>query len=802
MKKLIASSLFFLALFSSSFDARACSPCGTITVVNENVVGNTLVLDLLGSPGWSCQYTMMLEIVCANTPFTNVFTHSTTTINAASFGSPYQNIPFPTINVNLAGYCPGTYNIQAWMNTCGVATAVQLPSFTIPGSTGLGLTVNPTAADICPGGNTVLTASANAGCGGGAVSYSWSPTTGLSNPNIANPTASPAATTTYTVTATAACYVETASATVTVLTPSPVSASAVDDICSSGIGEVTATPDPGGTPNFTYFWPPPVNANTQTVTGLTTGNYTVQMTDGNGCVSTANVFVDDTPAAFQGSTTIVSCPGGSDGTAFAEMVPELGTVTYLWDDPMGQTTQTATGLSAGNYTCTITSSVGCVGIVNVVVTEIPGMIGNVVNITDVTCNSGSDGIMAINVIQGTAPYSYSWDNSTSILQGADDLPAGPNTCTVTDDNGCVITVTGVVNEPPPLDITFLTPDTQICPEHDIELQVNGTGGSTPYTFTWYQGTTLLGTGTSIVVDPDVTNTQYCVVMSEECGSPTDTECTLIYFPTPIEPSAIPDEPEKCVPGYFEFTHTSSNASEIATTYWEFDNNETHFHIEMGDDTTSWFYPYVGTYTVTMTVTSIYGCVYSDTMHNLVSVIDNPVADFGFSLNPATIFETVGIQLQDKSSFNVIDWQYYSPGSIPTSSSNPNPIFDFPQGIEGDYPITLIVTTELGCKDTVTYFMHVVSDVNLFAPNAFTPDGDEYNQSWEVHVTGIDIYDFDLFIFNRWGEIIWESHNPNVGWDGTYHGKIVEAGTYTWKAVVKKPYVDERITFSGFVNVLK
>lgn len=802
MKKLIVSSLLFIAFIFGTLDARACSPCGTITVVNENVVGNTLVLNLLGSPGWSCQYTMMLEIVCANTPFNNVFTHSTTSINAATFGSPYQNIPFPTINVNLAGYCPGTYNIQAWMNTCGVATAVQLPSFTIPGSTGLGLAVNPTAASICPGSNTQITASANSGCGGGAVTYSWSPTNGVSNPNIANPTFSPAATTTYTVTANAACYVETQTVTVTVLQPSPVTASAVDDICTSSIGEVTATPDPAGVPNFSYYWPPPLNAATQTVTGVGPGNYTVQMTDGNGCVSTANVVVGDTPAQFQGSTTVVSCPGGSDGTAFAEMIPELGTVSYQWNDPLAQTTQTATGLAVGNYTCTVTSTVGCVGIVNVVVGQIPGMVGNVVSTTDVTCNSGSDGIVGINVTQGTAPYSYSWDNSSSILQGANDLPAGPNTCTVTDDNGCVITVTAVLNEPPPLDITFLTPDTQICPEHDIELQVTGTGGSTPYTFTWYEGGTLLGTGTSITVDPDVTNTQYCVVLSEECGSPTDTECTLIYFPTPITPSAVPDEPEKCVPGTFEFTHTSGNASEIATTYWEFDDNETHFHLELGDDPTTWTYPYVGTYDVAMTVTSIYGCVYTDTMFNIVSVIDNPTANFGFSLNPASIFETEGIQLQDKSSFDVIDWQYYSPGSVPMSSNDPNPIFDFPDGIEGEYPIMLIVTTELGCTDTVTLFMHIISDVNLFAPNSFTPDGDEFNQSWFVHVTGVDIFDFDLFIFDRWGEIVWESHDPSVGWDGTYHGKIVETGTYTWKAVVKRPYVDERITFSGFVSVLK
>ena len=132
----------------------------------------------------------------------------------------------------------------------------------------------------------------------------------------------------------------------------------------------------------------------------------------------------DLPAAFQGTTTMVSCLGGNDGTAFAEMIPALGNITYLWDDPSAQTTQTAIGLTAGNYSCTITSDVGCFGVVLVTVTEIPGMIGTITSQTDVTCNSGNDGMIEVNVIQGTPPYSYSWDNSSSITNMANDLIVG------------------------------------------------------------------------------------------------------------------------------------------------------------------------------------------------------------------------------------------------------------------------------------------------------------------------------------------------------------------------------------------
>ena len=578
---------------------------------------------------------------------------------------------------------------------------------------------------------------------------------------------------------------------------SQVSAASTPDICSASQGTVTATPL-AGSPTYTYSWPTLGGATTQTVTGVAAGTYQVIMTDGNGCSSTANVTVGDTPAAFSGTTTVVSCPGGNDGTATAIMTPLLGNVTYLWDDPAAQTTSTATGLTAGQYTCTITSTVGCTGTIVVDVTEIPGMIGVIANQTDVTCNSANDGMIDVDVTQGTGPYTYSWDNSTSTTDIANDLYVGTHTVTVTDVNGCVITITGVLSEPNSLVITSLTPDTQICPEDDIMLTATGSGGSSPYTFTWYEGATMLGTGTTITVDPTVTNTQYCVTLSEVCGSPTDQECTLIYFPTPIEPSSIADETEKCMPGRFEFTNTSANAGEIASTYWEFGPDGTA--LEIGDDSTHYQFNEVGVFDVIMTTTSIYGCVYTDTMKQIVEVKPNPIADFTFSSNPTTVFEPA-IQMQDRSSVDVINWSWYSPYSTPSSSGISDPKFYFPEEV-GVYPVTLSVVTEHGCVDTLTLYLHVVQDILFFAPNSFTPDGDEHNQVWKASIQGIDEFDFDLFIFNRWGELIWESHDPSIGWDGTYNGKIVQGGMYTWRARVKDLYNDAKHEFNGSINIMK
>lgn len=578
---------------------------------------------------------------------------------------------------------------------------------------------------------------------------------------------------------------------------SSVTASSTPDICSSGIGTVTANPGAGLAP-FTFNWPA-LGSTSQSVSNVPGGTYTVQMTDANGCPSSANVIVGNTPAAFSGTTTVVSCPGGSDGTATATMTPPLGTVSYLWNDPLAQTTATATGLSAGAYTCTVTSTVGCTGIVNVTVTEIPGMIVTITNQTAVTCNSGNDGLIQVNVTQGTPTYTYSWDNSISTSNSANDLYVGSHVVTVTDANACIVTSSTVIGEPSRLRITSITPPTQICPEDDIVLTVVGTGGSSPYTFTWEENGVFLATGTTITVDPLNTNTQYCVTLSEVCGSPIHDSCTVISFPVPIVAGIMPNKTEDCTPAIFEFTNTSSNSGEIATSYFEFSDGSNY--LEVGADSTSNLFTIPSFYSAEMTITSIYGCVYTGTFNNILEVKPLPIADFTFSSNPATFFET-SIQLQDRSSVDVIQWDWYSPGSNPSYSYSANPVFTFPEGEVGNFPVTLLVTTEHGCIDTVTYIMHIVQDVIFYAPNSFTPDGNEFNQQWHIFVEGIDIYNFELLIFNRWGEIIWESHDPKASWDGTYNGQIVPAGTYIWKASAKDGLNDGRYEFNGYINVLK
>ncbi|MEN9304351.1 MAG: hypothetical protein RL264_2780 [Bacteroidota bacterium] len=577
-----------------------------------------------------------------------------------------------------------------------------------------------------------------------------------------------------------------------------VSVTAVNDQCTQQIGSVTATPGAGTGP-FTYSWSPG-GGTTQTVNNLGAGTYTVTMTGAGGCTASASGTVADNPVTYNVTSTLVSCAGGNDGTATASTTPNFATNTYQWSN--GQTTATATGLSAGTYTCTVSAGNGCVGTVTITVSEIPGMQVSIANQTNVTCNSANDGTASVTASLGTAPYSYQWVGSTSTTNSATDLFAGASTVTVSDANGCSQTVTINLTEPSPLSIINFTPDTQICPGASIQLSGSGSGGSSPYIYSWSQGTSIISAANTVTVTPTQPSTQYCLTLNEQCGSPSTQRCVTITHPTPIIPTVIPNSTKECVPGTFTFYNQSGNLSEVASTEYTFTNGSTYN--VLGTENLTATFPAVGLYGVNMSVTSIYGCIYTQSFNNIIEVTPLPVANFNLSKNPLTWFETM-VQTSDNSTGGVINWEWSSPGAVSVNPNGSSATIKYQEGVTGSYPVQLVVTTEQGCQDSITLTVVVNPDVILCVPNSFTPDDDEHNQSWKFYIDGIDFQNFKCEIFNRWGEKIWESLDPDATWDGTYgigrHEKV-PPGAYTWKISYKEKDNDGRQYRTGYVNVLK
>ncbi|MBL4755158.1 MAG: T9SS type A sorting domain-containing protein [Flavobacteriales bacterium] len=215
--------------------------------------------------------------------------------------------------------------------------------------------------------------------------------------------------------------------------------------CNGGSdGEATVT-ILGGVSPFSILWDDPNSQTTVTATGLNAGTSTVTVTDPGGCVSSGFVTITEISAiSVASSGTGVSCVGNCDGTVTATPVGGTPPYTFLWDDPLAQTTATANGLCLGAYIVTVTDANGCSAELTCPIITSPAALIVATSATDVSCNGG-DGTASVSATGGTSPFTYLWDDPLSQATAtAVGLTQGIFLVVVTDNNGCIVSETAAV----------------------------------------------------------------------------------------------------------------------------------------------------------------------------------------------------------------------------------------------------------------------------------------------------------------------------------------------------------------------
>ena len=519
------------------------------------------------------------------------------------------------------------------------------------------------------------------------------------------------------------------------------------------------------------------------------------------CATTDQMNITLSNSAFPGEdSTFTICSAG----AAVDLFPVLGpgaSVNGYWVFGAANTPVTMpydpVTMNPGQYKYRVDSA-GCISQAIITVIEVSTSITTVVP-TDVNCNSASNGSI---VVTGLNFTSYSIDGgpqfaatSPATING---FAAGNYTLEVFGTGGCSDTEPFVIAEPAPLQLDLISNDTSVCVGASIAISALGSGGSTAYTYTWTQNGSLLGIGTPITVTPPLTTNTYCVTLTEACGSPAVDTCMTIDNPVEIFPVLTPDTTRGCFPVTINFANTT-NSNEIATTLVDFGDGQIISY--PGPSSFSHIYAQPGVYTVHVEVTSIFGCLYDSTFTNMIEAFDYPEANFNILPNDVSFFDP-NVYLENASSSNVVSYQWTISSGNPASAFTENVNASFPSDVEGGYPVTLLVTDQNNCQDTITKIVNVISEVVLYAPNSFTPDGDEHNQTWKIVVDGIDLYSAEILIFNRWGEVIWECHDVSEGWDGTYGGKVVQNGTYTWTLKFRDIHSDKKYEFSGHILLIR
>lgn len=251
-----------------------------------------------------------------------------------------------------------------------------------------------------------------------------------------------------------------------------------------------------------------------------------------------------------------------------------------------------------------------------------------------------------------------------------------------------------------------------------------------------------------------------------------------YFPVPEEVIVGPDRAEACDPAPINFFNLSRPIDSTYTVIWDFGDGNTGEGIE-----TAHIYEEPGQYTVTVDITSPIGCEASETFEGLVNVLPSPIADFDF--NPKVISQfNRQVRFTDQSSgASFWEWDFGGVGN----TLLPDPTFVFPD--TGIYEVQLIVTHPSGCQDTIVKIIDVEPEVRYFLPNAFSPNEDGLNDDYRGTGTFEYMENFLMTIWNRWGEEVFKSTDPNLGWNGRYNnrGKLAPVGVY----VVLVEYEDAR-----------
>ncbi|HXB13693.1 MAG TPA: T9SS type A sorting domain-containing protein [Bacteroidia bacterium] len=267
----------------------------------------------------------------------------------------------------------------------------------------------------------------------------------------------------------------------------PASLSAYDSTTNSACSSNTGTASVyifGGTAPYTFAWSN--GATTSSQTGLSAGTYTVKITDHGGCTDSLFVTINS-GLTISLSETDVLCSGGSNGSATVTNVTGgTGPYTYSWA-PSGGNGATATGLSAGYYSVTVTDHLGCSGTASVYINQpYPLTLDSASSITGATCGS-SNGSASVSVFGGTPAYTYSWAPSGGTNATANGLSTGTYRVTVTDNNGCTLTTSIFVPSTGPIPSIVTVDDSCYGQTNGSAMVTSVSGGTAPYTYGWAPG---------------------------------------------------------------------------------------------------------------------------------------------------------------------------------------------------------------------------------------------------------------------------------------------------------------------------
>ncbi len=675
--------------------------------------------------------------------------------------------------------CSGTYSvviISSLSHPCPDTLSVTIttaPAFNFNFISSTNLRCN---------GQDIGSINTQASAGTSPYTYSWSPANGT------NSFASGLSAGTYTVYAQdhAGCR---DSLVVTITQPAgmTITTSISQPPCGSNSGSATVNVS-GGTSPYTYLWAPS-GGTTSTATGLGVGSYTITITDVTGCSKEDTIHITNaTTLSVTATGATIICGSGTLGSATSTVTGGTRPYTYSWS-PTGGSNSTATGLSAGTYTITITDASGCSAIATAAIIQ-PNSPSISTNTSQATCGA-SNGSATVVVTGGTPAYTYHWAPSGNTTANVTGLSAGTYTITVTDASGCIETATAAVGSAnaSPL-VVSISGANSLCAGGSTYLTATATGGYGGYSFSWSPGGS---SSQSITAAPSVT-TIYTIQVTDGCGTAVTDTITIFINPSPVV-NFRANPAVGCAPLCIQFQNlTTISSGYISQELWNFGDGDTARGVSPIH-----CYNNAGAFTVNLSAVSNGGCNSSLTITDMINVYPHPSASFSYSPQPVTILSPI-VQFTDNSSsqYPIIYESWNFGDGSGASSTVKDPTYQYPD--TGTYCATLIVMDQHGCGDTTTNCLVVEPLFTLYIPDAFSPNNDGVNDVFLVK--GSYVKDFEMYVFDRWGLELFHSTDIMNGWNGSSsNNHVAQEDTYIYQINVTDAK-GKRHAYTGTFNLIK
>lgn len=490
----------------------------------------------------------------------------------------------------------------------------------------------------------------------------------------------------------------------------------------------------------------------------------------------ASLTCNPLPMSVTTTTTPASC-AGNNGTATATPTGGTAPYTYIWT-PSGQSTQTATGLAPGTYSVLVVDATGCFNATNNnAVVAGGGSFTTSSSQTNVTCFGGSNGSATITPAGGTAPYTYLWTPSGAATATAGSLAAGNYSVTVTDAGGCVQNAQFTITEPAAITATITNTTPVSCfGGMNGSVAAAGGGGAAPYLYSWNTSPVQVAATAS-----NLPAGTYSATITDANG------CTAITSATITEPPGMSLTASSTPASCGKADGTANVAASGGQTPYSFMWLTNPVQVNASATNLA-----AGNYSVI--VTDANGC----TQFQSAAVTGGVPPAANFSFTPETLLVTDPQVSFSDLSLNTSSWFWNFGDGNSDTVQNPSHTY----ADTGTYCITLTVQDAAkNCLDSITKCLRIDAPFTFFIPNAFTPNGDGINE--QFFGKGTFIKEFEMHIFDRWGNQIFESDNLYKGWDGKVRSKgdLVLEDVYVWKVRVTD-FEGKKYNYNGHVSVVK